>query len=190
MLKLASKLHKHIRRMSINVDDFTVVKEGKATILAPKEDKVFYNHIQQFNRDLSVMAIRAWSKQYMASKEGGKELRAKRRKVDAGQKGSVSVEPIGTSGTDKSVDSSEKPVDSSETIAKTPETRPFIRILEGLSATGLRAVRYGHEIPHVARVVANDLLPEAVKSINRSVQYNNLEETVVGHQGDGIKYMG
>ncbi|KAF8000463.1 hypothetical protein HF325_005392 [Metschnikowia pulcherrima] len=190
MLKLALKLHKHIRRMSINVDDFTVVKEGKATILAPKEDKVFYNHIQQFNRDLSVMAIRAWLKQYMASKEGGKELRAKRRKVDAGQKGLESAGPTGTSGTDKSVDSSEKPVDLSETIAKTPETRPFIRILEGLSATGLRAVRYGHEIPHVARVVANDLLPEAVKLINRSVQYNNLEETVVGHQGDAIKYMG
>ncbi|OBA20658.1 TRM-domain-containing protein [Metschnikowia bicuspidata var. bicuspidata NRRL YB-4993] len=156
LTRLASKLPRatrHFASMSVNPEDFTVVKEGKATILAPKEDKVFYNPIQQFNRDLSVMAIRAWLNQYLESRAGEKELRGKRRRPNGAP-------------------------------------TPYMRILEGLSATGLRAVRYGHEIPGVAQVVANDLLPEAVRSINRSAAYNGLQETVVGHQGDAIKYMG
>ena len=68
--------------MSININDFNVVKEGKAVVLAPKQDKVFYNHIQQFNRDLSVMCTIAWLNQYKESKAGSRELRGKRRKMD------------------------------------------------------------------------------------------------------------
>lgn len=157
--------------MSINIDDFNVVKEGLATILAPKQDKVFYNHIQQFNRDLSVMAIKAWLERYKTSKEGTKELRTKRRKLN-----------------NEEADKNNPPVsEDNESAAPDP---PFIRILEALSATGLRAIRYGHEIPHVSKIVANDLLAEAVKSINRSAEYNGLQDKVVGHQGDAIKYMG
>lgn len=165
----------NLARMSVNLEEFTVVKEGKATILAPKQDKVFYNPIQQFNRDLSVMAIQAWLKQYKQTRLGEKELRAKRRRLDTAAE-------------------AENPAEKDETQENSPAKPyvevPFIRILEGLSATGLRAVRYGHEVPGVAKVVANDLLPEAVKSINRSAEYNGLAETVVGHQGDAIKYMG
>lgn len=166
-------------RMSYKVDEFNVIKEGKATILAPKQDKVFYNHIQQFNRDLSVMAIRAWLEQYKTSKEGTKELRSKRRKLNHDETANPSA-------------SAENGQSKQETKTETakPQEPPFIRILEALSATGLRAIRYGHEIPQVSRVVANDLLSEAVKSINRSAQYNDLQEIVVGHQGDAIKYMG
>ena len=40
--------------------EFNTVQEGKATILTPKQDEVFYNPIQQFNRDLSIMAIKAY----------------------------------------------------------------------------------------------------------------------------------
>ncbi|GEQ66736.1 hypothetical protein JCM33374_g399 [Metschnikowia sp. JCM 33374] len=218
LTRLASKVTRttrNIGRMSVNLDDFTVVKEGKATILAPKEDKVFYNHIQQFNRDLSVMAIKAWSNKYKVSREGEKELRAKRRKlnhtegnsengVSGSANGEISTPSVPQeNSTPKETDvtksndceksqlsdqSSHKEV--AESSAKTHAEVPYIRILEGLSATGLRAVRYGHEIPNVARVVANDLLPEAVRSINRSSEYNGLQEKVVGHQGDAIKYMG
>lgn len=163
--------------MSINVEDFNVIKEGKATILAPKQDKVFYNHIQQFNRDLSVMAIRAWLEQYKSSKEGVKELRSKRRRLNNEDKAQ----------SEANAEDGEKATDASKPRAQEP---PFIRILEALSATGLRAIRYGHEIPQVSQIVANDLLAEAVKSINRSAQYNKLDEVVVGHQGDAIKYMG
>lgn len=181
MLKSIIRTLSKTGRMSINIDDFNVVKEGRATILAPKQDKVFYNHIQQFNRDLSVMAIRAWLEHYKTSKEGTKELRAKRRKLNRDKEGEKDhpMEGEPTNGNPQEIPQGNH---STET--------PFIRILEALSATGLRAIRYGHEIPLVSRIVANDLLAEAVNSINRSSQYNGLQEKVVGHQGDAIKYMG
>lgn len=137
-------------------EEFNLVKEGKATILNPKADKVFYNPIQQFNRDLSVMAIKAWLTHYKSTKNGGKELR-KRRKLGPAQ-------------------------DAAE-----PD---FVKILEALSATGLRAIRYAHEIPQVSQVVANDLLSEAVAAINRSAEYNGVSGKVQGHRGDAIRFMG
>lgn len=193
MIKTFLRLVKSAR-MSVNVDDFNVVKEGRATILAPKEDKVFYNHIQQFNRDLSVMAIKAWLHHYKTTKEGTKELRSKRRKVDrAPANGTAETETAPTAANGPiPTDTTAQPETTGqhETTNETTPEPPFVRILEALSATGLRAIRYGHEIPQVSRVVANDLLAEAVKSINRSAAYNNLQEVVVGHQGDAIKYMG
>lgn len=174
-------------RMSFNLSDFNVVKEGKATILAPKEDKVFYNPIQQFNRDLSVMAINAWLQEYMASKDGQKELRTKRRKLRSELREAKKLDPSAEKGNGETKPDDNLPLDSEE---HDPPTPPFVRILEALLATGLRAIRFAHEVPHLSRVVANDLLPEAVQSINRSAAYNGLEEVVVGHQGDAIKYMG
>lgn len=233
-------------KMSINIDEFNIVKEGKAVILAPKKDKVFYNHIQQFNRDLSMMATMAWLKQYKISKEGSRELRGKRRKLEkkaedlsnktipstAENALNVSLngsndshKPVGahtnldnntqeampeittsetaSGNTGTSADLANVDSSSNSTTRNAAQTEPsktsspydtdnvpFVRILEALSATGLRAIRYGHEIPQVSRVVANDLLAEAVASISRSSQYNGLENIVVGHQGDAIKYMG
>ncbi|KAI9506767.1 N2,N2-dimethylguanosine tRNA methyltransferase [Coemansia spiralis] len=43
-----------------NVDDFNEIKEGKATILFPKNNEVFYNPVQEFNRDMSIAAIKTW----------------------------------------------------------------------------------------------------------------------------------
>lgn len=150
MLRLIPRF---LRKMAINVEDYNVIKEGKALVLVPKQETVFYNHIQQFNRDLSVMAVRAWLEQH-------NENRLKKRKMD----------------------------DNGETAS--PESKKFVRILEALSASGLRALRYGHEVPQVAKIVANDLLPAAVESINRSAEYNKLQHLVQGHEGDAIAYMG
>lgn len=188
--------------MSINIDDFNIVKEGKAVILAPKKDKVFYNHIQQFNRDLSVMATIAWTEQYKTSKEGSRELRGKRRKFEKStSKENDTVtghqkEPLTNTNTDQLDTANPQPsanipdTSSLQSNAYSSDSIPFVRILEALSATGLRAIRYGHEVPQVSRVVANDLLAEAVSSITRSATYNGLQEKVIGHQGDAIKYMG
>lgn len=45
---------------SPNESNFNYTTEGKATILTPKKDEVFYNPIQQFNRDISTMSIIAY----------------------------------------------------------------------------------------------------------------------------------
>ncbi|KAJ2158024.1 RNA methyltransferase tRNA(m5U54)methyltransferase [Coemansia sp. RSA 552] len=43
-----------------NVDDYQHIAEGRATILFPKQNEVFYNPVQEFNRDMSIAAIKTW----------------------------------------------------------------------------------------------------------------------------------
>jgi tRNA (guanine26-N2/guanine27-N2)-dimethyltransferase len=54
---------------NINIEDFSIITEGKASILFPKDNAVFYNKVQQFNRDMSVAAIRTWSEIFLEEKE-------------------------------------------------------------------------------------------------------------------------
>ena len=60
------------------LDDGSAVREGAAEILFDK-DKVFYNPIQEFNRDLSIAAIRVWSQEFLLDKR-------KKSKKNPGQK--------------------------------------------------------------------------------------------------------
>lgn len=106
------------------------VTEGKAT-LVDEDPEVFYNSIQQFNRDISAMSIKAWSKRY------------KRKQI-----------------------------------------QPYIKITEGLAATGLRSCRYALEIPNVKIVVANDLSEAAVKKIAENAKHNGVSEIVKPRRGD------
>ncbi|CAN3360632.1 tRNA (guanine(26)-N(2))-dimethyltransferase, mitochondrial [Diutina catenulata] len=128
------------------MEGFTTIKEGRAEILVPSDgNKVFYNKIQCFNRDLSVMSVQAWHEMRKSETAGA----SKRRRVAA-----------------------------------------EIKILEALSATGLRANRYGLEVPHVEKVVANDMLPEAVQAIQRNIDHNGMAEKVRTNLGDAARYMG
>lgn len=138
------------------LNDYVVVREGRAAILFPKSESVFYNPVQQFNRDLSVTCIKAWDNLYgeAAFEKSARGSRSKRQKVSV----------------------------------KNGDVR-YIRILEALSATGLRAVRYAAEIPHVRQVVANDLLAEAVHSIERNVRYNKVQDIVTPNKDDANSLM-
>ncbi|CAI2193852.1 14324_t:CDS:10 [Funneliformis geosporum] len=136
---------------NIESDEFSIITEGKASILFPKDNAVFYNNVQQFNRDMSVAAIRTWSEIYLEEKE--KKARKKHE--------------TGTS------------------IAKSKFT-----ILEALAASGLRSIRYAKEIPNIDYIVVNDLDVDAVNSINRNVEYNELsKELVRANQGDACSFM-
>jgi tRNA (guanine26-N2/guanine27-N2)-dimethyltransferase len=54
-----------------------------------------------------------------------------------------------------------------------------IKILEALSATGLRSIRYWKEIPNIDHIVANDLMPDAVEAIKRNLEFNNVNEDCI-----------
>ena len=54
----------------------------------------------------------------------------------------------------------------------------------GLSATGLRSIRYAKEIPTISKVFANDLDPEAVKLLSSNVELNDVNNIVKPTQGD------
>lgn len=69
-------------------------------------------------------------------------------------------------------------------------TRP-LRILEALSATGLRSIRYFQEVPNVSHIIANDMDPNAVAFIRRSVELNGLNTItqVTPNEGDASVVM-
>jgi tRNA (guanine26-N2/guanine27-N2)-dimethyltransferase len=125
---------------NVELKDFTTVTEGKATILFPK-DQVFYNPAQQFNRDLSVAAIRTWSESHTTKK--------KLRQAAYEAK-------------------------TNPTSSNTSLNSRKITVLEALSATGLRAIRYALEIPSISTVYANDMSPSAITAINRNIAQNKV----------------
>ena len=70
--------------------------------------------------------------------------------------------------------------------ARAPQPPPGpLRILEGLSASGLRSFRYAQEIPNVGVVVANDMDPVAAAAIRRNKAFGGpAVAAVVPHQQD------
>lgn len=198
--------------------EYHTVKEGLAYILNPqaKQDgkgeeqaqSVFYNPIQQFNRDLSVLAIRAYGEHTVAVKAEKLKKRCvhsrtnnkKKRKRDEGNgiegpKGDVadtaapqSQPQSGVNGTEqKSEIDTEHPEQT--TAPKELKKTPQFSILDALSASGLRALRYAKEIPFVTRVMANDLSPSAVEVIKLNIQHNAVGDVVRPHQGDARALM-
>ncbi|KAJ1921184.1 RNA methyltransferase tRNA(m5U54)methyltransferase [Mycoemilia scoparia] len=47
-------------KVTYNEVDYQKISEGKANILFPTQNEVFYNPVQQFNRDMSIAAIKTW----------------------------------------------------------------------------------------------------------------------------------
>ena len=239
--------------ISIGDKDYEVVKEGLAEILHPKNSSqvkegaaktqsVFYNPIQQFNRDLSVLAIRAFGEDLLTIRElrkaqslhrqayGGQRGKKRKRdavddprpKVDGARetkaeeprqsdadsiKTAVALEaPLGkvqasdaatkSNGGIQCEDGSAQDVisiptgpKSDSTARKRPEPKSTFRILDALSATGLRALRYAKEIDIATSITANDLSSAATASIKQNVQHNGVEDIVKPTTGDARAHM-
>ncbi|KAI8818492.1 N2,N2-dimethylguanosine tRNA methyltransferase-domain-containing protein [Fimicolochytrium jonesii] len=62
-------------------------------------------------------------------------------------------------------------------------------ILEALSATGLRSIRYAKSIPQIKSIIANDLLEDAVAAITKNVKANGVEDIVIPNKGDATAVM-
>ena len=184
--------------------EYNAVKEGMAVILTPPARKdetqsVFYNPIQQFNRDLSVLAIRAYGEHALALKKQRAEKR-KRKTAENGSKKGTKRKREGE-GEDNGQEQGEREQHDTTKAAENgtvpipseshPEqnTPPTFSILDALSATGLRALRYASEIPFTTCVVANDLSSSAIQSMKTNIDYNGLEKKIQPHTGDARAYM-
>lgn len=218
---------------------------------------VFYNPIQQFNRDLTVLAIEAYGSEVSEArrkaheaktkKNAAKRKRLQEKKASVGeaqvtgehQAETPDVETTNAAQLDgennikrkreENIDEEEpnkvgKPNDttSPQEATKTstanaeknlgeeaegtkqntneslddqigeakPKTyTPKFTILDALSASGLRALRYASEMPFVTKVTANDLSPAAIEAINRNVQHNKLQSKIEVTQGNAIGHM-
>ncbi|KAH9214239.1 S-adenosyl-L-methionine-dependent methyltransferase [Leptodontidium sp. 2 PMI_412] len=232
--------------------EYTTVKEGLAHILVPASgpavpqatpkgentpQSVFYNPIQQFNRDLSVLAIKAYGEELLERKQRSVERhkqkiaaknKEKKRKREEEGLGDVSRKagklegdgspteakptddgdsvtkdaeplPVGSEPNAPSITSTAAPdvftaktdADSSkhEDIPESPPSKFTFTILDALSATGLRALRYAQEIPFTTSVTANDLLPEATKTIEMNIKHNRLEDKIKAVTSNAMAHM-
>jgi tRNA G26 N,N-dimethylase Trm1 len=107
-------IHFLINIVEIDISDFKPVTEGKATILFPKSGEVFYNPVQEFNRDLSISGLRcnlpqcvlltktviqAFQRTFYAESEAKrvrKEQERQRRSEEAASKGERALCAVGT----------------------------------------------------------------------------------------------
>ncbi|KAF2998137.1 RNA methyltransferase tRNA(m5U54)methyltransferase [Curvularia kusanoi] len=222
--------------------EYTTIKEGLAHILVPhdtptstdprmsKEDtqkqQVFYNPIQQFNRDLSVLAIKTFGLDSVQRKEDrhAKQMKKGPRKqinrskeVEGAEEAQVDTSAfeddnalkrklIEGEATDSALSAKKQKVtesnDTTEDAGAAPATesqtetskepRPWrapFTILDALSATGLRALRYAKEIPFATSITSNDMSKNAVESIKLNIKHNNLEGTIKPNTGNAIAYM-
>ncbi|KFA67756.1 hypothetical protein S40285_00900 [Stachybotrys chlorohalonatus IBT 40285] len=180
--------------------DYRAIKEGKATILVPHgakigEDRkevqqVFYNPIQQYNRDLSVLAIKTYGEQRSEEREQARRLRNQKLALKNAKKRKREHEPtpdelpaeLGPKVEVTNAPEEPRVQDSSKA------THPF-KIFDALSASGLRALRYAHELPFVTEVVANDLSESAAKTIQFNVAHNGLEDKIKVTNEDALAYL-
>ncbi|KAJ1024794.1 hypothetical protein NDA16_002834 [Ustilago loliicola] len=192
-------------------DHESAFRENSATIVMPSAEAAFLNPVQEFNRDLSTLAIRTWSERLNAEKKARFVRAAQRNAATAGKgkskrkggqaaNGSSSSEDAATTG-EQQPDAKKARIDKNGTGAPTStaltaeatqedgapeagssavlsssaedEYRSYkFTLLEALSATGLRSIRYAKEIPLLRWVLANDLSPTAVEAMKRNVALN------------------
>ncbi|KAJ5772022.1 hypothetical protein N7520_002551 [Penicillium odoratum] len=209
-------------RVQYHDKEYNVIKEGLAHILNPPaqeaaskgtkkdlkaEDEsqaVFYNPIQQFNRDLSVLAIRAFGEHTLELKQQKEAQKLKKRKAgnatdndkkrkredDAEEPASKRVEGENEVKSEATVEKPSSAVPAEKQDAPSDaSSSPAFTVLDALSATGLRALRYASELPMVSKVVANDLSPSAINSMKINIEYNKLESRIQPNLGDARAYM-
>ena len=123
--------------------DRVPVHEGRVTIHQPKS--VFYNKVQEFNRDLSILVINTFLK----------------KQIWRTGKYSNCIPDRG------------------------------IKILDALSATGLRAVRYAKEVVSdiPLKIFANDLSSKAVIAIRENAVENGVDSLVTVSESDASLLM-
>lgn len=286
--------------------DYTTIKEGLAYILVPPNAKklndpkegskkkrergdkneehlvsqsVFYNEIMQYNRDLSVLAIRAYGEDWVARQKAAalkrekymarnreKGVAKKKRKEEARKlaetdesqqaknastnqpnlqelegKEEAPLNSLKRSHEDVEIGAEEAQQTTKRLRGEAPATaqalqdpsdntspsqldnsildetelldedlmnventangtrdpkaaskssrRSQFKILDALSATGLRALRYAHELSFVDSVVANDLDKKATEMITMNVEHNGLGAKITPVTGNAVTHM-
>ncbi|XP_051801051.1 tRNA (guanine(26)-N(2))-dimethyltransferase [Acanthochromis polyacanthus] len=149
----------------------TVVKEGKATILFPSANEVFYNPVQEFNRDLTCAVITEFARDVLAQRGVKVVVPGEKEKVVV----SLSEETNEADVQTEEKNGSEEPAVTA-TVGEKCERG--LRVLEGLAASGLRSVRFALEVPGLQSVTANDFSTKAAALIGRNAQYNGVSHVL------------
>jgi hypothetical protein len=92
--KNALKLHDQ-ERFTVDENGWSVVQEGKAKVLFPSQKDVFYNPVQEFNRDLSIAVIKLHARQLRRTRE---EEAATELKPGVKDEQGITILEVGTTG--------------------------------------------------------------------------------------------
>ncbi|XP_061534417.1 tRNA (guanine(26)-N(2))-dimethyltransferase [Phycodurus eques] len=147
----------------------TVVREGKAAILFPNANEVFYNPVQEFNRDLTCAVITEFSREVLAQRGVKVLVPGEKERVVV----SLSDDPSEADTQGEKTDTEETGIVTA-TVGQKCERG--LRVLEGLAASGLRSVRFALEVPGLRSVTANDFSRKAAVLIARNAEYNKVGE--------------
>jgi len=157
------------------------VTEGHATVYLPPS--VFYNPVQEFNRDLTVAVIAQHVREFCCLDKQKREKQSQCLNDDTVCESKPSD--------DKPVSSFDMKINAENTsyAVKTTANENGVRILEGLAASGLRSVRFALEVPFVREVVANDFDSTAVEYIRRNAAHNNVDHLITASCSDAAMLM-
>lgn len=153
-----------------------IITERNAQIISG--GNVFYNPVQEFNRDLSISVLNVYFQQ-LVKERAEKELKQQLRKQKQQQQQQASD------------NGEQQQPETPPTVAATSyiagtQYDDGLRILEALAATGLRSIRYAQEIAGVRQIIANDLSRQAVESIQTNVRHNKVEHLIETSHADAM----
>ncbi|KAJ7316215.1 hypothetical protein JRQ81_002377 [Phrynocephalus forsythii] len=164
----------------------TVIMEGTGKIFFPSANEVFYNPVQEFNRDLTIAVLTEFARLQLSSKGIGL--------VVPGEENASNV-TVGLS-EGKNDDDVEQPPAGDQLDEEDPEAavvgevcQDGLKVLEALAASGLRSIRFAKEVPGLHSVVANDFSPRAVEFMNRNIQLNDVGHLVTTSLSDARMLM-
>ena len=126
-------------------DGFLEIKEGLASMQYDKNEEVFYNKVQVFNRDTSIEIIKLFGETF----DMEKKVKYDKKMLNYA-------------------------ADPTKFEHKPTEPSYGIHVLDALAATGLRSVRYVKEIHGVNKVTINDLLPAATAAAQVTCDRNGV----------------
>ncbi|KAL0377623.1 UNVERIFIED_CONTAM: putative tRNA (guanine(26)-N(2))-dimethyltransferase 2 [Sesamum radiatum] len=196
---------KHENGAPFDLNDFTVIKEGEAEILMHAKNEVFYNKTQVNNRDMSIAVLRTFISKRQQEHEA---MLSKKSRAGPKVSGEPVAEPEALTDTvvhDEKTNgecevSQEISQDESRSISEEPaanqegkgrgELKPPV-VLEALSASGLRALRYAREVDGIDKVVALDNDKASVEACRRNIKFNGsvARSKVESHLADARVYM-
>jgi tRNA (guanine26-N2/guanine27-N2)-dimethyltransferase len=138
------------------------IVEGTVKMMYDTKEKVFYNKVQVFNRDISIQVIKLFAEIFTAEKRAKYDKKYARYEEN-----------------------------SSSTTSRPPQLpKTGITILDALAASGLRSLRYVKEIPLVDHVTINDISEEANKLCLQNCLTNQIDmEKVEIHLQDATALM-
>ncbi|XP_030638692.1 tRNA (guanine(26)-N(2))-dimethyltransferase [Chanos chanos] len=182
----ASETNQDTSTETVLLSGETVVREGKAAILFPSANEVFYNPVQEFNRDLTCAVITEYAREQLAQKGVRIVVPGEKERVVV----CLSEKDNGTEGQETTEQQeSEENVKEFITCSVGERCEQGLRVLEGLAASGLRSVRFALEVPGLKSITANDCSAHAAALIARNAQYNKVSHLLQASQRDASMLM-